>query len=448
MMKNQHDLFKAVQRGFVCIGLAGAATVAAAQSAPVTTGPNVAQLESGEKAEIVQEGDGYQSGAFRIYPSIDFRAAYDANVTSQSDNTTGSYVYTLSPAVALIAGDPYHQGQVGLKMQVDFVSYMDSSEDDYVDWVALLDYDWEPTESLSLYAGLQYLLGHEARGEEALQGDWASVFSEPSEFEEWGLIASVGYEFTSKDRWDLDLIHEERQYNNNYSVTQARERTVDRARLALNHRIHPNTSVEISGAVNRYDYWDSDYDSNQYNLMASAIWDLTYQTQGFAGVGWGWKDMDAPSLTDTSSAIWRVGVNWKPLSYSTFTVETSQRFEESDGWGDHLMTRFYGVNWNHLWYPRFSSDMGVGLYEEEYVDSDPFRDDEVLQYHIRLNYSWREWMGLYAGVRHVERTSNLGEYSYDDDIVELGVNLNLGLSGGLSLPEAFGDFVRTGSDLW
>ncbi len=409
---------------------------------------DVAKMEQGEQAEIVQEGDGYQWGGFRFYPNIDFRVAYDANVTSQAVNTTGSYVSILTPSAAWIAGDPYHKGQIGLKMQADFASYADSSDDDYVDWVALLDYDWEPTESLSLYAGLQYILGHEARGEDLLQGELAEFFREPNEFEEWGLIASVGYEFTSKDRWDLDVIHEERQYTNNESVTWARERTVDRVRLALSHRVQPNTSMELSGSMNRYDYWSDGYDSDQYYLMLSAIWDLTYQTQGFAGVGWGWKDMDDASLEDSSSAIWRLGVNWKPRSYSTFTVEASQGFSESDGWGDHRITRFYGANWNHVWYPRFSTDLGIGFNEEEYVDADPFRTDDILQYHIRLNYAWREWMGVYAGVRRIERSSNLHEYSYDDDIVELGVNLNLGLSGGFSLRETFGDFVRTGSDLW
>jgi len=391
-----------------------------------------------------------QWGGISFYPNIDFGVYYDNNILSEEGNKDASYVAVASPMLSAVAGEAYEEGQLGAHIKADVGSYFDSSEDDYVDITTLLDYDWEPTESLSLYAGFQYIWGHEARGTEGTSGAYSWIWDEtqsvyvpykidkPSEFEEWGIIGKVGYDLSSGDHIELQGIHENRDYTNNREWTRYRDRTVDRASLGFSHRLGPNTSMIASASVNQYDYAAADLDSTQYGVMVGAKWNITYQTDGFAKVGWGWKEFDSSNRNDSSSFIWEVGVNWRPLSYSTVTVATSQAYDESDGYGDYAVVNKVSADWTHDWYSFLGTSVGASYSVSDWSGSTEGygvntvdRQDDQLEYYVRLNYQPWKHLGFGLGWRHTERDSNWDGYDYDDDIFELRVKAGLSLIDGI-----------------
>jgi len=389
-------------------------------------------------------------GGIRFYPSIDYVVYYDNNILSEEGaKKGGSYVIGLSPQISAGIGEAFEEGQLGAHIKADVGSYLDSNDDNYIDITTLLDYDWEPTESLALYAGFQYIWGHEARGTEGMAGSQAWLWDqgqgayvpvelrEPSEFEEWGVIARVRYDLSSGDQVSLEGRHEDRGYTNNRDWTRYRDYTANRGALSFAHRLAPNTAMTLSGSVNQYDYAAEgaagNLDSTQYDLMVGAKWDITYQTDGFAKLGWGWKEFDSRAREDASAFVWEVGVNWRPLSYSTVTAKTSQGFEESDGHGDYAKVSRVSLDWNHEWYSFVSSSLGVAYSQSDWAGSNREfgggvnRQDDLLEYYARLTYQPWKWLGFGLGWRHTERDSNWDQYSYDDDVYELRIKAGLSL---------------------
>src|SRR5690606_21723906 len=114
-------------------------------------------------------------------------------------------------------------------------------------------------------------------------------------------------------------------------------------------------------------------------------WAATAKTQGTLKVGYGIKDFDDQDRRKTEGGSWELGLQYLPLTYSTFNLTALKRFDESTGVGNAQETTSYGLNWVHEWSDDLSSTIGVNHSDNDYTNS--LRDDEIQSYGARLDYA-------------------------------------------------------------
>jgi hypothetical protein len=123
-----------------------------------------------------------------------------------------------------------------------------------------------------------------------------------------------------------------------------------------------------------------------------------------------------------------VGVEWQPVSYSTFRFTTSADTRETNGEGNFIRGRDYSVSWNHEWLQRLSTSFTASKSTDEYVLTDSVlanRDDELMRYSASLNYDARRWLSFSLFYQLDDRDSNRALIGYDRNVVGISAEVTL-----------------------
>ncbi len=361
------------------------------------------------------EAESFPVGGGHLYPHLGVDVAYNDNIHLQDTNETSSMVTVISPGAKLeFKGDIT---EVALDFIADYGTYEDSHDDDYIDTSTTASIAFYPTERLSFSGALNYTEGHEARGTGSQVGGAATAFSSPDEYHTWTVNAGFKYglDQVGAPRFEVDASHSDREFENNRSVTRFQDRETDRLNATFFYKIMPSTSLLLEGTFTDFDYDRGTLDSEQYRLLAGLTWEATYQTSGFLKVGWGKKEFDSSSRDDDSSLAWEIGVDWRPLSYSTVNLTTSQDFAESDGIGDHIDTRNISITWDHEWSSFIGSSIQLSATNDEYANSD--REDDLKGFKASVEYLMEPWLRFGVSYSHSERDSDVTGLDYNSNVI-------------------------------
>lgn len=414
------------------------------------------QASAPVQAEELQNNDGRVGwGPISIYPTLEVRLVYDDNVLLQETDKRSSFVTVVSPDLGLTIDTSLEYGtEAGFKVGAEYVSYDNSLEDGYLNLHALFEIDSEPADGFGLYGSVGWELGHDPLGTAGMQGPSALYYDEAAEYQLWWIKGRADYAFSSSDQLVFEATREEREYQNYRTAADGispglgrlRDVTATNLSLSLQHQLQPNT-VMVGGVTwTDYDYRYANLDSEELGYFIGLEWDITYQTEGYAHVGWSKKDMKDPARVDGQMFSWDVGVNWKPMSYSTIHLGAYGRFEEADGGGDFREVRGVDLDWNHNWTSYLRSLVGVSYHQDDYNNyavilgnsNQIFRDrsDEVLEFRLGAYYQMRRWLSIGAEYNYANRDSNIPGYSYEDN------RFQIVLRAGLF--DAIGEWTRDG----
>jgi len=124
-------------------------------------------------------------------------------------------------------------------------------------------------------------------------------------------------------------------------------------------------------------------------------------------------------LTDNNGSSWQVDLTWMPLSYSSINFTTSKANEETYGLGNFRTVTRTGMNWNHQWKSRLSSDFTLQYDNNEY-DGTTVTDDTT-SFQVSMDYQLRNWMNIQLSYINTSRDTNseIIPYSYDREIISL-----------------------------
>ena len=374
---------------------------------------NTWALEAGEPVDF-EAGNGY------FYPSVGVQLSHDDNILLSNTNEKSSMITVITPKFRWEADG--EASQVGLTFETEAAEYHSSNDDNYVDWRALAEVAYFPTERVSYYGAAKFNHDHEARGSTASSGS-----AKPDEYDLWELNGRLKYGLDEEGapRFELEYTHSDREYTNNRASTASDDRKTDELTATLFYKVAPLTSLLLEGSVTQLDYDIGTSDSDQTRLLVGVTWEATAATTGFAKVGRSEKEFDntTGSNTNTDNASWEVGVTWAPLTYSTVNFSTNRDYSESSGTGSHNDSTSTSVSWTHAWQSHFDTTLSFSRVNDDYVNST--REDDVDTIQLNADYRMNHWLVFGAGYKHVERDSNTAGLDYEDNVVTLSAGINM-----------------------
>lgn len=379
-----------------------------------------------------QEAGRIQAGQFDLIPSFSSSMAYVDNVAYARDDDPEIYSWraTLSPeliATTEVDGNPV---QIGYRLERG--EYFSSSNDNYTDHFIEASGDFELNSRHRVSALAQYEDGHEDRGTGFSLG-LGTAITTPDRYKStffggeytYGAITSEGSLTVKANRETLDYDRSEQAY-------LIRDRVKNRVGAELGYRMSSATTavLDVTETYVRYDnqIGIETRDSNETRILLGVRWESTAATTGFAKVGYKEKDFESASRSTFYGTDWEVGVEWEPVSYSTFRFSTNADTRETNGEGNFIRGRDYSVSWKHEWLERLSSSVSISRDTNEYVLDDEGienRDDDLMRYSASLDYQARRYLRFSLFYQLADRDSNRELIGYDRNVVGLSAEVTL-----------------------
>jgi len=370
-----------------------------------------------------------EAGAFNLIPTVKVDLQDTDNMFLSNTNEVDSRLTIISPRIEAITES--NGNSLAIAGQIDEANYSATDEDDYTDWRVGADahLQMDSRNSFDLNAG--FFRTRETRGTGFSQGGFLPT--SPDRYEEttygasyqFGTRESLGRLVISGDSYD-------KSYRNNRITTQFRDREDMEWSGALYFNLSPRTDIFVEYIQRDIDYGTDplvvpgapdSLDSDEDYYYVGVSWEASAATSGSLKIGQGDKDFDDADRAKADLTSWEANILWEPLSYSVFNFTASQRFDEATGVGNALDTRRYSINWQHAWSDNLTSTVNWYTSDDTYTGST--RQDDIDALSIRLDYSVQRWFDVYVSFSQDERSSNFGNFSYEQNIAAIGFQASL-----------------------
>ena len=402
-------------RTVLVAGVAAAAIAAAergmAQQSPPTT---AASSPSGGPGRI-------PIGPLVAYPGVDFAIGYDDNLFLTSSAPTSSLYTIVSPNVRVEARPGPHKFDFTLRASDG--RYDSSRADDYTDYSLLGNADMVFTARAGLKLNAEYRHGHDARG-----SNDAAPTSTPNQYDNYGIAGVYRYgAYGARGRIEIDAGLLSHRYTNNPASTAPLNYDTSRLGGAFFWRAMPRTELFTHVGVQRFDYLESSsaQNSNITNYSFGVKWDATAATSGSIGVGQQKTDFISGSNPSFSGSSWDARVRWSPLSYSVVDFASSKQVNQATGVGDAIVSKLYGITWNHAWSSRTRTQVLAGYRDDAFVNSAPSRVDNTTTFGLRANYDYLRWLRFGAEYTYSTRDSTISIDGYKRNLLLFTVRATL-----------------------
>jgi hypothetical protein len=399
-------------------GLAAAvfftAATAFAQAQPVPAAP--AQGPAGTSSPP----GGIPVGPLTVYPGVDLAHGYDDNLFLRPSSRSSSSYTTVSPYVRAEGRTGPHKFDFGLR--IDDGRYHSSGADNYTNYALTGNADLV----YSGRAGLRLTALHRHAVEP--RGSTDRTFSAvPDEYDNTGIEGTFRYGAPgARGRIEVDGAAYALRYTNNRAFTEIADRDSLRLGGRFFWRVGPRTELLLEAQRGDVDYRHpgSTQDSLERRLLVGVKWEATAATTGTAKFGRMKKEFNSAGRQGVSDSSWDVGVRWSPLTYSVFDFVSSKQTNESTGVGDAVVSKNYGANWSHAWSSRLRTLASAGWRNDTFPGGST-REDDTASFGLRVDYDFRRWLRLGAGLTHTERDSNDSNFNYKRNLLLFTVGATL-----------------------
>jgi hypothetical protein len=347
-----------------------------------------------------------EMGNLQIVPTLGITATEDDNIFRNQFNEFESTIYNYRPRILTTLDSGANS--FTLDLAADKGEYVETDEDDYTDWNATLAAHVELNASNIIDFNYRFNDAHEFRGTGFSQGDNIPVL--PDEYEETRVGAS--YQIGNNEslgRLQFSIGSYEKDYTNNFVLTQYRERQDDYWGATFYWNLSPRTSLLLEYRNREVEYGatlagTTTLDSEEEYVYVGIEWEASAATTGSLRIGQGDKTFDAGNRADADLPSVEGDITWTPVDYSTVTLYASQIFDETQGFGNAIERRTMGVTWQHEWTQRFSSNVNVNLSDEDHLAS--LRQDDYDTYSVGVTYSVARWLDIGLDIGREDRQSN------------------------------------------
>ncbi len=383
-------------------------------------------LAIGAAQALDQQAGGIPVGPLVAYPSVTVTLSHDDNQYNAANNEEGSWITVISPGVRFKG----ERGRYDFAVEygLDVGRYDNDSTDNYEDQRLAGEFNVGFSQRSRLNLNAEYLDTHDDRGTGRSEGAGAPA-GDPDEWHSYGLGGLYSYGAKgAKGRLEVEAGFLSKEYDNNRAVTYTRDRDNADLGATFYYQIMPKTALLFQAANTDIDY-DQDapgtasLDSDEWRYLVGATWEATFQTTGTVKVGRLRKDFNDGAREDFSGSSWELGMQWRPLSYSSVDIISSKKTGETDGSGDYILTKDLSVSWTHGWFKRFSTTANIYGSEASYGAS--AREDDTLSYGLSADYQMRRWLSFGASYTRTEKDSNTNTFDYDKNIFLLSVTATL-----------------------
>jgi polysaccharide biosynthesis protein VpsM len=371
-------------------------------------------------AELL-DGQGIDFAGGKLSPEITVEEFHDDNLTNAAASEIRTFGTKVIPHLTYELKN--NKNRYTLDYLFDAGTFYSSHNDDYIDQTFQAGYEYTPTSKITTGLDYEFYNGHDPRGTGAAEGTGA-VQQTFDRYKHHKIEGNFAYGAESaKGQFEADIGHIEKDYKNNFETTAVRDREDHFGSARLFYRVMPKTQMVLEGRVTEYKYerdaaGTQSLDSTNSRALVGVKWDTTFKTTGTAQIGYIQKNFDASGRKDGEDMTWEVGVEWKPRTYSTFNLDTSRDFEETNGAGNFTSKDKINVSYKHEWTSKISTLVSMDYSEDSFDQDTTGREDELLKWELSVDFEPRRWFKLGAGYTFDERDSTINSFDYTRNIVE------------------------------
>lgn len=362
-----------------------------------------------------------------IIPIINAGYKYDNNIFSQRSDTTGSGIFTLAPSVKFLLDDGINNYQIDFGIESG--TFLQSSDDSYVIGNLGFTSHLEASSRSRFDIELEANKDVEPRGTGITEGS-ADSFDEPLLYNEE--LAKLTYEYgslASSGRVAVMGSYYNKDYTNFTEITQFR--SFERLTLGSTFFYTTNASTdaffEIKGSAIKYDELQIGTLSRDSDILTALIgikWEATALTSGSFKVGQERKEFKNSLREDFTGVSWEGNIDWKPLSYTTVTLETSRSAKDPDVEGDYISESIYGVSWKHEWNEKVTTTLNYSYIHEDYTGRTE-RLDKSNNLYGDVNYEFKRWIDIALYIAYTDQNSTNENIVYDKSVIGLDFTFSL-----------------------
>lgn len=356
-------------------------------------------------------------GGFDFTPTLKVGEMYDDNFRTLPNHEQSSWITSVRPTFLLQTQTRTSGYQ--LEYAVDSRTYQDHNDANHIDQTlkarSVLEFD--------VRNRLNWELGYR-RAEDTVQT------AEPRENDKYTLTnARIGYTYgalSAMNQIDVSAEYQELRYRNSGSLNEDKEHDTTSYVATWFHRLGGRTRALVELRHSDFDYLLSNSPRNSTGdaALVGLTRDLSAKLSGSVRVGYERKNFSDSGVNDYSSQTWEAKVDWKPRTYSTFSINARKSFEEGDDGANTVHDTSTRLGWRHTWTPWIATDMHYRYADLQYLGVGG-RDDKLNTYGASVIYSATRWAEVSLGYQRWKNDSDLSDQTYTRNVYMLTVALTL-----------------------
>ena len=408
-----------------CLGAMGGAAVAQTTEAPPAESTQTI-VASTDQSRF--EAKGLPLGSFRLFPTLDFEAAYDDNVHRTSLGTLSDYYFVINPAVVLRS--EWSRDSLELKASLDQYQYNKLNTETNTNYDLAADGRLDLSRGLSVDGTTSYEVLHLPRGDpnqslQALEptrytdlhaGADISQYLAPFGLRVGGLFDRYVYDPTSL--MGGGTVDNAFQNRDEYSVFAKADYEFSPGYAVFAQATYDDRIYDLTP-----DTFGFDRNSNGYRVDAGVDMQVTNLIEGNIFAGYLNQTYKAP-LRDQNGIDYGASLTWYPAGLVSVQLKAQHLIEETvipNAAAANEQTVDLGVNY------AFRHDIvltaGAGYADDNF--SGTGRIDNVLLGSVGAKYLMNEYVYFKASYAYADRTSTLSGFGYRDNTVMIGLGLQL-----------------------
>lgn len=383
-----------------------------------------------DRAKPEYDAAGIRMGGFRLYPELLLAGEYNDNIfATDGANVEEDFIWHVTPSARLESQWSTHE--LSFSLAAPSLFYSDFSDNDTTDVTGAINGRLDVYRDFYFHGGMRY----SDLTEPLSSSPTALPLAEPIEYTE--AAANVGFvKAFNRLRVSGEASIATADFDDGvfFNMTPAeqddRDRTVLQYGLRADYAVSPLTAFFLAVGANTRDYdldppnTIVDRDSEGYEALVGANFDLTRLIRGEIGVGYLSQTYDDPSVDETSGLAVRANVEWFPDELVTVSFGASREVADAGAFGaSSYIANNASFAIDYEWRRNVVFGLNVGYSFDEYEGID--REDSRLSTEVRADYLVNRNAAVFAQLGHYEQESEGLQFGRDYDInrVVLGIRL-------------------------
>lgn len=214
-----------------------------------------------------------------------------------------------------------------------------------------------------------------------------------------------------------------KRYQNNLANTEGSDLDSNAVSGRFYWRVMPNTYAvaELRRIDNDYRLSTSTNDNVDTRALVGLTWDITEITSGSFKLGQQRKNYS--QRDDVKTGTYEAELEWKPRTYSTFTLNARRAEEDATDVGTSLTTSRYSLDWAHRWSESLVSNVVLANLDTNYRNNS--RQDDTTSATLGLKYEVSSNLGVSLDLTRTERDSNTAGFDFKRNTIFASVQVAL-----------------------
>ncbi len=364
----------------------------------------------------------------QITPFLETGVTVDDNIHNQSTNELDTSIFTITPYVNFLLDDGVKRFELDLGLESVYVDGFseDNYRNGYLNFTGHVEQGSQSRWDIS--AGVRQF--NQERGTGLTEGN-PERFSELLNYDVHTTAARYEYgALSSSMRIAVDMEYYKRSFNNFVESTDHLDFDNFTIGATFYYSTNSKTSMFLEVTQSDINYGQMHpsgiaRDSDDTYVLVGMKWEATAILTGSFRLGQQQKSFTDLGREDFSGLSWDLGIEWQPLTYSSFLVNSSKRAKDPYVQGDYINETSFDIVWRHRWSDLFDTRVELSVIMDEYSGQSVYRTDDYQMLSFNLNYALLRWMDVSLFTQIIDNDSTTNNIMFKK--IRMGVNFTISI---------------------